>query len=154
MTDLEFGSSNLSLAVAGIPVTIDIFNAQLGHSKKYSIDHISSMQGSKRGFPKAKEAVWTIQEAKQEGIPWRIPSMIVILKCSPGAKFVARFNVQAKLNASMNPLNWQLLKGSAKPAPVSFDGEAELIPPAEDLDRDFNLLDLSKLTKLNFAEDR
>ena len=148
------GSSDISVTIPGIPVTVDLFSAQLGHSKKYPIDLIASMQGSKRGFPKAKEAVWTLEEAKQEGVPWRIPSMIVVLKCSPGAKFVATFNVQTKVNASMNPLSWTLLKGSAKPAPVPFDGKAELIPPTEELDKDFTLLDISKLTKLNFAEDR
>ena len=152
MTNSEFGSSTLSVALPGIPVTIDLFNAELGHSKKYSIDLIASMQGSKRGFPKAKEAVWTLEEAKQEGIPWRIPSIIVIIKYSPGAGFFANFNVQAKVNASLNPRSWAVSKASA--TPVLFDGKAELIPPSEELDSDFTLLDISKLTKLNFAEDR
>ena len=151
-TDSDFGSSNLSVTLPGIPVTIDLFNAELGHSKKYSIDCIASMQGSKRGFPKAKEAVWTLEEAKQEGIPWKIPSMIVIMKCSPEAAFVANFNVQAKVNASMDPRSWVISKASAKP--VVFDGKAELTPPGEELDSDFTSLDISKLTKLNFADDR
>jgi hypothetical protein len=135
----------------GIPVTIELLSLQGQRSKKYPIDHTAGMQGGKRGFPKAKEALWTLEEAKQEGIPWRIPSMIVLLKCSPGATFSGKFNVQAKVNASMNPLSWRLLKGATNA--VTFDGKTELIPYGEELNRDFTSVDILMLTKLDFADD-
>lgn len=77
--------------------------------------------------------------------------MIVLLKCSPGATFSGKFNVQAKVNASMNPLSWRLLKGATNT--VTFDGKTELIPYGAELNRDFTSVDISALTKLDFADD-
>lgn len=135
----------------GFPATIDLLDVQKDKSKKHQVDRMASMQGSVRGFPVAKEVVWTLEEAVQEGIPWRIPPLVIMLKSPAGEKFSARFKVQTRVNFSINPLRSPLLAGPAKR--VEFDGQSELFATGKELPRDFTFLDLSQLTKLNFAED-
>lgn len=108
------------------------------------------MKGSTRGFSVAREAVWTLEEANQEGLPQMIPSLVIMVKCLPGESFMADFDVEAKVGFSMNPLRWPLLRGT--PKPVHFDGMTEYLPFEGPLNRDFSTLDLSTLTRLDFRE--
>lgn len=108
------------------------------------------MTGSERGFPVAREVIWTLEEASQEGLPQAIPSLVIMVKCPPGEPFMAHFDVEAKVGFSINPLRWPLLRGT--PKPVHFDGLAEYLPVEGGLNRDFSTLDLSTLTKLHFKE--
>ena len=110
------------------------------------------MLGSKRGFPCATQAVWTIEEANQEGIPLRIPSMVVLLRHKGNAAFTAKFTIHAKVGFSMNPMRLPILTAPLKP--VNFDGKRQLIKQGQQVDDDFSQLDLSSLTTLNFTSDQ
>ena len=137
----------------GIPITIDLLEGERGHKRTYVVDRIASMQGSERGFPYAKEAVWTLEEANQEGIPWRIPSLVVLVKYTAGSHFKAKFTIDAKIGWSINPMRWPIFAEASKP--VTFDGKTELAPEGDgEFDNDFTFLDLSKLTRLDFTDDR
>ena len=137
----------------GIPITVDLLEGELGHRKTYSIDRTAGMHGLERGFPLAKEAVWTLEEANQEGLPWRIPSLVLLLKRTSATRFKAKFTIDAKIGWSINPMRWPIFAEAAKP--VTFDGETQLIPEGEEeLDQDFTFLDLSRLTSLDFSDNR
>lgn len=92
------------------------------------------MQGSDRGFLLAKEVVWKLNEATEEGIPWRIPSLVIMLKSSVSKQFSAKFKVQTKVAYSINFLRLPLLEGP--PIPVHFDRTSELVAPGKELIRD------------------
>ena len=143
-------SSQLSITLPGAPATVNLFNAQLGHSKSYEVERVTKMKGSKRGFPVAQEAVWTLEEANQEGLPQAVPFFVVMMKCNSGESFTANFDLEAKVGFSINPLRWPLLRST--PKPVHFDGLAEYAPAEGPLDRDFSALDLSTLTTLDFRD--
>ncbi len=145
-------SSKASIATPGIPITVDLWDFQRAERKKYEINGIAGMQGSERGFPIANEAVWTLEEVKQEGIPWRIPSLVTLIKYIPGTQFEAKFTIDAKVGFSINPMRWPIFADA--PKPVLFDGKAQLILEGEEIDSDFTLLDLTTLTKLDFSDDR
>lgn len=110
------------------------------------------MQGSDRAFPVAKEVVWTLNEASEEGIPWLIPSLVIMLKSPLGRPFSVKFKVQTKVASSINFLKSPLLEGP--PPPVQFDGTTELVAPGKELNRGFTSLNLAELTKLKFPEDK
>jgi hypothetical protein len=145
-------SSKISVTIPGVPLTVDLLDGQKNESKSYKIDRIASMQGSDRGFPLAKEVVWTLNEAMEEGIPWRIPSLVILLKSPVGKPFSAKFKVQTKVAYSINFLRLPIREGP--PLPVQFDGTSELVPPGRELNRDFTVLNFAELTKLNFVEDK
>ena len=116
--------------------SVDIPDARLGHTKQYPIERIASMQGSKRGFPTAKEAFWTLEEAKQEGLPWRIPPMVILAQHPPNTALSLRLSIDAKIGFSLNPLRWPMMK--VAPKPVRLDGYTELLLSEEQaVDRDF-----------------
>ena len=133
--------------------SIDILDARLGHKKQYPLERVASMQGSERGFPTAKEAFWTLEEAKQEGLPWRIPPMVILAELPQGTALSVRISIDAKIGFSLNPMRWPMMR--VAPKPMRLDGHTELLLPEEQaVDRDFSRLDLNSLTKLDFSDDR
>lgn len=145
----------LSLSVPGAPVTVDLLDASVGAARKYTLDRTASMQGSERGFPLANEAVWTLEEANSEGIPWRIPPMVLLLKYHAGVPFRARFEIDAKVGFSVNPLRWGRI--FANPArEVRFDGRTELVLEGErevGMGREWGGLELGGLSSVDFSGD-
>jgi hypothetical protein len=96
--------------------------------------------------------VWTLNKAIKEGIPWRILSLVIILKSLIGKLFSTKFKVQTKVTYLINFLRLLLLVGP--PLLVHFDRTSELVPLGKELNKDFTFLDLAELTKLNFIEDK
>lgn len=112
---------------------------------------MACMKGSERGKRIDNQAVWTIEEAGGEGIPFTIPSIVLLLKLTAGLPFTASFSVEAKVGFSMNPLRWPQVRGT--PRSVYFDGTTEYLAPEEGhLDRNFTSLDVSQLTRLDFRD--
>ena len=95
------------------------------------------MKGSERSKRIDNQAIWTIEEAGGEGIPFTIPSIVLLLKITPGLSFTAKFRVEAKVGFSI----------------LYFDGTTEYLAPEQDhLDRNLTSLDVSQLTRLDFRD--
>ena len=109
------------------------------------------MLGSLRGIPYPNQAVWTPEEAKEEGIPSRIPSLVFVVRYPPGKPFKAKFSTEAKIGFSLNPMCWSIF--AAPVQPVTFNESLPLVPPDEEIDAEFSKLDLSIFTRLDFTQD-
>ena len=106
------------------------------------------MQGSKKGLPRFRKVHWSLNEANQEGIPWRIPYLVVLMTYAAGKPFKIKFAINASIGPSLNPQRWQIFAKSLEP--VSLDEGMKLIPTGGEVDRDFTSLDLGSLTKTSF----
>ena len=101
--------------------------------------------------------LWNLNEAKEEGIPLRIPSLIVLVMTKAhetlGKPF--RFKVKFSINASIGlSLNLQLSFMLAKPVDfVLLDDSMQLIPIGDDVDLDFTDLEVERLTRTEFRDD-
>ena len=104
------------------------------------------MQGVAKGLPKRKKVRWSLNEANEEGIPWRIPYLVILFRYKAGKPFKVKFAINASIAFSMNPQ--QIFAPSLKPIPLS-DG-MQLIPTWDDVDQYFTPLDLKRLTKTSF----
>ena len=93
------------------------------------------------------------EEAKQEGLPWRIPPMVILVQHPGNTALSVRLTIDAKISFSLNPMRWPMMR--VAPKPVKLDGHTELVLPEEQtVDRDFSRLDLNSLSKLDFSDDR
>ena len=140
--------SKASLSFTPLPVSIDIVDGEFGHQKMYQIDRCATMQGSEKGFPQPKKVHWSLNEANEEGIPWRIPYLVVLVTYKAGRPFKVKFAINASIGPSLNPQRWQIFAKSLEPVPL-HDG-MQLIPSGGKVDDDFTPLDLGRLTKTSF----
>ena len=86
-----------------IPVKIDILDGEFGRKKTYQIDRIASMQGIEKGLPYPRKVHWTLNEANKEGIPLRIPYLVVLVTYKAGRPFKLKFTIDASIGSSLNP---------------------------------------------------
>ena len=107
-----------------------------------------------KGLPKVyqkKKVQWSLNEAKQEGIPLRIPSLVVLVKYKASRPFKLKLEIDASIGPSLNPQRWSIF---AKPlGPISLDEGMQLIPYGNEIHPDFTSLDLMNLTKTNFTDE-
>ena len=104
--------------------------------------------------------LWNLNEAKEEGIPLRIPSLVVLVTTTMKAhhetedkpfRFKVKFSINASIGMSLNPQRSSLF---AKPVePVLLDETMELIPTGNEVDADFTELEVERLTRTNFRDD-
>ena len=100
--------------------------------------------------------LWNLSEAKEEGIPLRIPSLVVLV--TPKAqdtgkpfRLKLKFSMNASIGLSLNPQRSSIF---AKPVePVLLDDTMQLIPDGDEIDPDFTTLDVQCLTRTNFSDD-
>ena len=122
-------------------------------TKQYPFERFAGMQGFGRDFPTARTAFWILEEAKQEGLPQRIPPMVISARHPQNAALSVRLCIDAKTGFSLNPGRWPMMK--VTPKPVRLDEYTELLLPEEPaVDRGFSKLDLTSLSKLDFRVDR
>ena len=99
--------------------------------------------------------LWTLNEAKEEGIPLRIPSLVVLVtkanETSKPFRFKVKFSINASIGLSLNPQRSSIF---AKPVePVLLDDTMQLIPTGDEVDPDFTSLEVQRLTRTNFSDD-
>lgn len=143
--------SKVSLSIPPIPVTIDILDSEFGRKKTYQVDRIASMEGIEKGFPHPKKVQWNLNEANEEGIPLRIPHLVVLVTYKAGNPFKLKFAIDASIGLSLNPQRWPIFAKSLEPV-LLFD-EMQLIPTGNEIDSDFTSLDLMRLTRTSFIDD-
>ena len=99
--------------------------------------------------------LWNLNEAKEEGIPLRIPSLVVLVTKAHDAGQPFRLKVKFSINASIGlSLNPQRSSMFAKPVePVRLDDTMQLIPDGDSVDPDFTSLEVQCLTRTNFSDD-
>ena len=143
----------MSLNLGPIPVNIDIEGGQYGHKKTYQIDRTAIMQGVVKF---GQGVLWNLNEAKEEGIPLRIPSLVVLVttkahETGKPFRFKVRFSINASIGLSLNPQRSSIF---AKPVePVLLDDTMQLIPTGNEVDPDFTDLEVERLTRINFSDD-
>ena len=102
---------------------------------------------------------WSLSEAHSEGIPLRVPSLVVLVtheahETGKHFKFKLKPSIDASIGLSMNPLRspiWSMLSNPLQP--ILLDDTRQLIPYGNDIDPDFTSLDLQRLTKTSFTSD-
>ena len=131
------------------PLSIDLLDVQYGHKKNYQIERTASMTGVAKGIPHLKKVLWSLNEAVQEGIPIRPPSLVALVTYKEGTPFKLKFEIEASIGPSVNPRRW-----FAKPVkPIVLNEEMQLIPPGNEIDSDFTSLDLMTLTRTVLTDD-
>ena len=153
---LDSDRPKVSLTLTPIPVSIDILDAKYGHKKTYQIDRTATMQGViKFGCG----VLWNLNEAKEEGIPLRIPSLVILVtkavrengNSNDAFRFKVKFSINASIGLSLNPQRSSIF---AKPVePVVLDDRMQLIPAGEEVEPDFTSLDIQRLTRTSFSDD-
>ncbi len=107
-----------------------------------------------QGVVKSRRGVlWSLSEAKEEGIPLRIPSLVVLVtkahETGQSFRFKVKFSIDASIGLSLNPQ-----RSFAKPVePVLLDDTMQLIPTGDEVDPDFTSLEVQRLTRTNFSDD-
>ena len=100
--------------------------------------------------------LWNLNEAKEEGIPLRIPSLVVLVTTKAhdtGTPFrlKVKFSINASIGLSLNPQRSSIF---ARPVePVLLDDTMQLIPDGSSVDPDFTSLEVQCLTRTNFSDD-
>lgn len=140
------------MTLAPIPVSIDILDGKYGHKKTYQIDRTAIMQGVVKF---GQGVLWNLNEAKEEGIPLRIPSLVVLLTkvhdTGKPFRLKLKFSINASIGLSLNPQRSSIF---AKPVePVLLDDSMQLIPDGNEVDPDFTSLEVQCLTRTNFSDD-
>lgn len=106
-----------------------------------------------------QRVLWSLNEAKEEGIPLRIPSLVVLVtKANETGKpfrFRVKFSINASIGLSLNPKRSSIFANIfAKPVePVLLDDTMQLIPTGNEVDPDFTSMDVQRLTRTNFSDD-
>jgi hypothetical protein len=76
----------------GVLLTIDLFDAKLGHTVDYPVDLAARVVGSSRGHPKRNHVVWSLEERSQDGVPHRVPPVVIMVRYQSGERFKAKFS--------------------------------------------------------------
>ena len=109
-----------------------------------------------QGVVKSEKGVlWNLEEAMEEGIPLRIPSLVVLVtnahETGEPFRFKLKFSIKASIGLSLNPQRSSIF---AKPVePVLLDDSMQLIPTGNEVDPDFTSLEVQRLTRTNFSDD-
>jgi len=69
--------------------------------------------------------VWTLNDAMKEGIPWRIPSLVIMLKSPVGKPFSAKFKVQTTVAYLINFLRLPIRERPPLPLPPVSDDDSD-----------------------------
>ena len=139
----------LSVSLGPIPVSIDFLEGEYGHKTTYQTDKTATMQGIKKFGGKM---LWVLHEAEGEGIPWQIPSLVVLITHKPGKPFAfsLKFNISASIGSSRLPF---LKKLQRSVEPLLLNDTMQRVPYHNEIDPDFTSLDLQRLTRTSFTED-
>jgi hypothetical protein len=86
-------------------------------------------------MPTSKGALYTINEANEEGIPSKMPWLVMMVKYTAGTQFRAKFRIEAPIAFSLNPSRRPIFADA--PKFVTFNGMTELIKLGEKKDPDF-----------------
>ena len=143
----------LTLSANPIPISVDLLEAEYGHTKTYQLEETATMRGTRKFGAKMN---WNLNEAKKEGIPLRVPSMVVLVthKVDKPFKFKLKFDIDASIGFPLDPQHWTIVRKLRKKLePVALTETSQLVPLENNIDSDFTSLDLESLTKTNFTND-
>lgn len=143
----------MSVSASPIPVSIDILDGEYGHRTSYQVTKTASMQGVKKFGEKVQ---WNLSEAVEEGIPLRVPSLVVLVSHRPNKpfKFRLKFDIDASIGFSLNPQRWSVVKRLRKKLePVLLEDTMQRVSLENAVDSDFTSLELQRLTRTNFTND-
>ena len=140
----------MSISASPIPLSIDILDGEYGHKTSYQVAKTASMQGVKKFGEKVQ---WNLSEAFEEGIPLRVPSLVVLVTHRPDKpfRFRLKFDIDASIGFSLNPQRWRSL--GKKVEPVLLEDTMQLVSLDNTVDSDFTSLELQRLTRTNFTND-
>ena len=156
MLNLLDNRPKLSLSLGPSPATIDILDTEFGRREKYQIHRTALMEGVNKFNRKVS---WSLNEAKSEGIPLRVPSLVVLVtheahETGRPFKFNLRLSIDVSIGLSVNPQRSPIWSMLSKPLqPILLNDTRQLIPYGSNIDPDFTSLELQHLTKTNFTND-